>query len=351
MSATASSFKRILVVRPDRLGDVVLSLPVIEALRDRHPRARITMLVRGFVAPIVERAPGVDEVIVYDPEGRHEGFGGTFALAEELKRRSFDLALSLQASFPVSLAVWRSRIPVRIGPLHHWYTYLFFNRGVRQRRSQVRMHEAEYNIELAVDGGAFERPERKIVPRLAVSEAERASAAEWLASHGIARGDTLIGVHAGMGGSALNWPEENYAKLSARLLDSGFSVLLTSGPEESALIARLRSRIAGYADKREGLSQLAVYSGSAVRDLRFLAALQSLCRVFVAPSTGPLHLAGAVGTPTVSFYPLIPVQSPKRWGPYTDNASHSIVLTPVSESGMTEITVESALEAVKSLLR
>lgn len=325
-------YKRVLVARPDRLGDVLLSLPVIEALRAQMPGTEITMLVQRFVSPVIERGvPGVSKTVIYDPKGRHFGFGGVLTLAEELRKGRYDCALALQSKFPVALALFFAGIPVRVGPLSHWYSYFLYNRGVRQRRSRVEMHEAEYNLDLAVQTGILGISRRRRVPQVEVPIDTLEQARLWLSEAGWDFSQKGVVIHPGMGGSAQNWPEESYARLAALLIDAGHPVLLTSGPGEDGLLARVRSRTLASARQPGAQSRLFAYGGAARQSLLFLGALQKLIGVVVAPSTGPLHLAGAVGARTVSFYPSIRVQSAKRWGPYVSSAKDAIVHAPERE--------------------
>lgn len=121
-----------------------------------------------------------------------------------------------------------------------------------------------------------------------------------------------------MGGSALNWPFEKYIELARALVQDGHPVVVTAGMGEEEMATRVAVHGAHVCSaKHDAL------------DLPRLAALQSLLATFVAPSTGPLHLASATGTPVVSVYPPIQVQHPDRWGPYV-RGDRSRVLVPVT---------------------
>jgi heptosyltransferase-2 len=126
---------RILVARPDRIGDVILSTPVIAALRAQYPNAHLTFLVRDFVAPLIRGIPDVDSVFIYDPDGRHSGIRGFFRLMEELKAQRFQISIVLQSTLKLASALFGVGVPNRIGPLSKLHSYLFYNRGSRQRRS------------------------------------------------------------------------------------------------------------------------------------------------------------------------------------------------------------------------
>ncbi len=327
--------KRILVVRPDRLGDVVLSTPVLSAMKRRYPEAKLSFLIQKVLFPLFEGMSEIDELLdAGQPQKK---------LVAELRERQFDLAIVLQSKREISSAVWKARIPQRIGPLSKLHTYFYFNRGVRQRRSQVAMHEADYNLKLLESLDIRVAP-RELPVKIGPLPGAIDSAHQWLLSKGWSPARPLIAVHPGMGGSALNWPESHYVELVRTLLKDGYPVLVTAGPSEGELLERLRG---GTGGRRES----PIFFGPPdSRGLDFLAGLFSFCALVVAPSTGPLHLAVALGRKTLSFYPTIAVQSPTRWGPYVQNEELARVLVPDANSDMSTISVQRALRACQILL-
>jgi heptosyltransferase-3 len=316
---------KILVIRPDRLGDVLLSTPVFEVIKRHYPKSSLSVMVREAVAPLIRGLPHVDEVIVYDPDKRHSGFSGFWLLVKQLVSRKFRIAVHLQSERRLAAAVFFARIRYRVGPLSKVHSFLFFNRGVRQRRSQVEMHETDYNLQLLRRLG-IRVGSRRVPVRAHVSEEALAQARAWLESKGWTPGSHLIAIHPGMGGSALNWPESHYIELARALIADGRTVLITGGTLEQSLIARIRESL--------GPLKSIIYDSSQIEDrphwgsIQFLGALYTHSAVVVAPSTGPLHLAVAVGKPVVTFYPPIRVQSAIRWGPYVKDESRASILVP-----------------------
>ncbi|RYG60440.1 hypothetical protein EON80_24710, partial [bacterium] len=139
----------------------------------------------------------------------------------------------------------------------------------------------------------------------------------------------LIAIHPGMGGSALNWPENYYVDLARALLKEGHTVLLTGGHLEAHLIERIQSEL------KDDSAKLITYTGidpgstpPKFLGVDYLAALFHEASVVVAPSTGPLHVAVALKKGVVSFYPPIRVQSALRWGPYTTGEDSASILVP-----------------------
>ena len=313
---------RILVVRPDRIGDVVLSTPAFEVIHRHYPNARITAMVRDTVAPLIRGLPSIHDLIIYDPQHRHRGVMGVFRLWRALRKRKFQIAVVLQGGFRVGLALWLSGVRYRIGPLSKFYSFVFYNRGMRQHRSQVEMHEADYNIQLLRRLG-IRAGTRSVEPNVHVSEAVREEARTWLESQGWRPTEQLVAIHPGMGGSALNWPEDHYRDLARALAnEDGIRVVMTGGEHERSLVERIQQSIGPCKHP------VLVYLGSAAQGVDFLAGVLSHCSVVVAPSTGPLHIASALGLRLVTFYPPIRVQSALRWGPYVRDESRASVLVP-----------------------
>jgi len=157
-----------------------------------------------------------------------------------------------------------------------------------------------------------------------IDDTKKQYAREWLSSRGwnknVDSHARLIVVHPGMGGSALNWPENHYVDLVRAIKREGHAVLITGGPQEGELLERIRIEL-----EKTNENVLFYHAQGKIDEL---AALFDEASVVVAPSTGPLHIAVALGKPTVSFYPPIRVQSAIRWGPYLPDADKASVLVP-----------------------
>ncbi len=317
----ARSRLRIVVVRPDRLGDVILSTPVFEAIKKHYPHAHLTVVVREAVAPLLRGLPAVDEVLVYDPERKHRGLRGLLLLGAQLRKRQFRIGVVLQSNWRVAAALLLGRVRYRIGPLSKPHSFLYYNRGVRQRRSHVEMHETDYNLQLLRRLG-IRVASRKIPTRVHVPAEVAGRARSWLLSRGWDPALPLVAVHPGMGGSALNWPEPHYVELIRACLRESRAVLLTAGPQEAGLVGRIRDSLGPLGEK------LICYLNNGHESVALLGGLYRQASLVVAPSTGPLHLAVAVGTPVVTFYPPIRVQSAVRWGPYLPDESRASILVP-----------------------
>ena len=136
-------------MRPDRLGDVVLSTPVFQVIKEHYPDAKLTVMVKKGVEPLLAGLRTVDEILMYEPEGRHAGLrgflqprGATFA------SRDFRIAVVLMSHWKIAAAAYFAGVRYRVGPRSKLHSFFFYNRGLRQQRSHVEMHETDYNLQL-----------------------------------------------------------------------------------------------------------------------------------------------------------------------------------------------------------
>ncbi|MBT3226337.1 MAG: glycosyltransferase family 9 protein [Deltaproteobacteria bacterium] len=300
---------KILVTRTDRIGDFVLTLPVLEALHKGGIEPSV--LCRTMVTPLLENNPFVDRIITVDEPGSDP--------IEQIRACGFESLLVLVNDPIIRRLLPRLKhIPVRIGPLSKPAAFFSYTHPVLQKRSRSLMNEAEYNLELLEIFGL--KPHNPSRPRLYFRENEiQVFRSEQPGILGEDRGEPLIVYHQGMGGSALNWSQKNYQILLNGLLDSGYRVVLTGNGKEEAehndqLIKLLKPAYPGF-----------LFNLTGALSLRQLSLLIHLSDLFVGPSTGPTHLANAVGTEIISFYPPIQVQSTRRWSPYL---SSSTLYTP-----------------------
>ncbi len=287
--------RRILVSRTDRAGDVTLTVPVFTALKALLPQAQLTALVRAYTAPLLREHPAVDHLIIDDSSSDLSWF----ALARELRRESFDIAILVHPSPRAILAAFLARIPVRIGRASNVWQFFLTHRAV-QHRSRNEKHEYQYNLDL-IQPLDLSPPD--IAPRLFPISSLVQIASHRLAEAGLG-GTRPWFIHPGHGGSALNLSIEQFVRLSDALQQRQIPVCVTLGPQESHLARAFGPAVSG----RLGFV-------SDLPDLAHLVALLPIGRGWSGGSTGPMHLAAAVGLPVAAFFPPLPAMTPKRWGP------------------------------------
>ena len=336
----------ILVVRTDRLGDVILTLPVVSLLRAHLPHAQLTMLLRRYTGDIVQGNTDLDEILWYDDGQRPVGF---FTMLGRLRRKHFDAAIVARPRLRLALLLACAGIPVRVGTGFRYYSVLFTHRVMEHRRFAAK-HEAEYNLGLLkplgipLDTAGLRFPIR-------VAPAERAAMEARLEALGADSSRQRVVLHPGSGGSARDWPAAHFAELARRLQQRGeLQVFVTGTLGERGLAADIV--------RKAGPPAVDLAGQCTVREL---AAVLAGAVLFISNSTGPLHLAAALGIPVLGFYPSIPAMSARRWGPYTPRAV--VLEAPVlphcpvcSGAGtgqclcMESISVDRALEAAQRLM-
>lgn len=293
---------RILLVRTDRIGDTVLTLPAVSVLREHYPQAFLAFLANPYTEPLVLQYQGLDQVISYHPGGRHQGWQGHRALAEELKSRHFDAAVLFYPRPELTLTLRGAGIPRIIGTGYRWYSFLFSERIFEHRKDCVK-HEAEYNLGLLTPlvSCSLPRPRFQFEYPEVQENKWRKTRNDW----GLIT-DYVI-VHAGSGASATNLTPEQYRFLVQHLLvETSWTVLLTGSEAEVEMVNELM----------EGLPEKRVLNVAGRFGLGELMRVIREARLLISSSTGTLHMANAAGTPLLGFFcPAVP-HTPRRWGPY-----------------------------------
>ncbi len=353
MTATSTArgaAPRLLVVRNDKLGDFMLAWPALARLKAASPAPRVSVLVPAYTAPMARLCPWVDEVLIDPGDGASRG--EQRRLLAEVKAARFDALLTLFSTPRIGWLGWRARIPLRLAPATKW-AQLFYNRRVVQRRSRSEKPEYRYNVELAeallgelgLAHGSEPEP-----PWWPLPASERQAQRQRLADElGLDPMRPWVFLHGGSGGSAVNLSPEQFARLvqevDARLDESGRPQwVLTAGPGEEAtaeaILAPLRKvgLEAHRLPQRGGLADFA----------RTLAAAD----LFIAGSTGPLHIAGCLDIATAGFYPAHRSATPLRWQT-CNRAERRLAFCPpqgADEKAMERIDLAAAAEAISDLL-
>lgn len=308
-----SEIRRILVVRTDRIGDVVLTLPMVDVLRLNYPDAYIAMLAREYTADLSRNSDNVDEVILYD---RNEKLIPFFEILDIIRRRKFDVVFFAFPRMRLAVLAWLAGIPKRVGTGYRLYS-IFFNKRVFEHRKHAEQHELEYNLNLLKAFGCV--AEKVEAPWINVPPSSLEKVKHKLSGYGIdTSADNLVIIHPGGGGSSRNWRAENFSQLGKMISNiSNTKIIITGGKGENQLVRKLENEITenviGIADE----FSLVEY-----------AALAKLADLFIGNSTGPLHIASAVGTAVIAFFPQVTAMNPKRWGPYTEKKK---VFVPVNK--------------------
>ncbi len=279
---------RLLIRSANWVGDAILSLPALAAIRRRYPRAEITMLAKPWVAPVYEHLPVVDRIHIYDAAGRHQGVRGLLRLCRELRAEAFDVGISIQNAFEAALILWLSGIPIRIGYAADGRSALLTHR-VYRTADIGKLHQADYYLRM-IQGVGIPAPGQK--PVLSVSREEQQWADMFLSSVK-ADGREIIGINPGAAfGTAKRWFPERFAELCRRLASTGLRTFLLFGsPSEAGLGEEIRARVGENCVNCCGRTTL-----------REAFALIERCRVFITNDSGLMHAAAALQVPVIAIF-------------------------------------------------
>ncbi|PNV82223.1 MAG: heptosyltransferase [Sulfurimonas sp.] len=283
----------ILVVRTDKLGDFITALPAIYVLKQHNPNNRVVVCVAPLNRALAESCSFIDEVIV-------DNGGTVFELAKKLQNAKIDASITLFSNTRVALAQFLARIPKRIAPATK-IAQIFYTNRVVQRRSEVKMAEFEYNLELTKALFSDISLEYK-KPLLEFSDAKKIYQVFCL-NNDIEK--EVIAFHVGFGGSSdANWNLDEYEILIREVIKQDkYQVVLTFGPDEKELYEEMQKRL---------YDVNAVFYLS-LEGLIYFAKLVSNFKLFISTSTGTYHVASLVGTPTMTFFADSLFASAKRW--------------------------------------
>jgi heptosyltransferase-1 len=331
--------RRILITRLSHIGDCILTMPVLNALRARFPKAFISWVVESPAAPLLRKHEALDELIVLR-RGWWKSPSSVWRIRRELRQHNFDTAIDPQGLTKSSLLGWLSGASTRIGfagqegrELSRWLN----NRLV----ARTATHVVDRSLELLQPLG-IERP--RVQFRVPIDEVSQSFADSYLRQQKLMGGCAII--NPGAGWDSRLWPAENYGRVARHLGQQRSlpSIVAWAGEKERLMAEQIVAGSAGYSRMAPRTSLLE------------LAALLKRARLYVGSDTGPMHLAAAVATPCVALFgPTLAAQS----GPYgeghvtvqeTYHAGTSRERRSAGNEAMKAIGIERVCEACDHLL-
>lgn len=349
---------RILVMRPDHLGDALFATPALRLLRERYPSAHLGALIGPWVEPILRHGPPLDEILTCDFPwfNRHprrsvwEPYEVLWREAQRLQTAKYDVVVNLRFDFWWgALLAHCAQIPVRLG-----YDVAACRPFLTRYEPYVsHRHEVAQNLGLVEALATLIPPERRATAgglEFHIQNAESAEAARLLEAVGVGAERRLVALHPGAGAPAKRWTVEGFAALADALADEyGVQVVLTGAASEVELARQVQARSRSQPPSLAGKT-----------DLGSLAAIFQRCHLAVGVDSGAMHLAVAAGTPTVH---LFGPSDPVAFGPYGDSSQHRVVRAdlPCPPCGrfqgstepaecMRAITLEQVLAAVGKVM-
>lgn len=335
--------KKVLILRMDKIGDLLCTLPIDQILDpSRFQTHWVVSKGLGFLAAQSVPSRAYTEL---DKNNKDESLAKLEQLIEEFRP---DVAISIQCPWWVNFTLWKTGIPVRGGVLSKLDSFVFLNKGLRQKRSRALQHESDYNRELlehALNLPPWQptNPNEKEfrTPFLTLKSQDFPSL---LDSLGITSKSFFV-VHPGMAGSALNWPQKHYVSLIQELKKVA-PVLITGTPADEEWLTEIKSAFENAAGVHILQNKLKMPE---------LLYILREAKLVIAPSTGVIHLASALGTDVVGFYSPIRVQHPRRWMPR--GANKRVLFMPeikepelATKEDMELIEVGSVLQQIQKLI-
>jgi heptosyltransferase-2 len=286
---------RILIIQTAFPGDVILTIPAIEALHRSFPRARISVVAIPSAAGVLLHHPAVDNVVVYDKRGTESGIRGVLRLSARLRRESFDVAVVPHRSIRSALIVRLALVPRRIGFSSSAGRFLFTDIVAYV----PNIHEIQRNLNLLRPLGVEPVPDAR--PTLYPDENDRDIVARLLASRPAGgaggEGQAMIGLAPGSVWNTKRWPQAHYARLGELLSGSGHTVALIGGGEDRELCEAIASAVGNPG----------VLNAAGRLTLLQAADLIRHCRLIVSNDSAPVHLAAAMQTPVIAIFgPTVP---------------------------------------------
>ncbi|HMD31043.1 MAG TPA: lipopolysaccharide heptosyltransferase II [Candidatus Acidoferrales bacterium] len=284
---------KLLVRATNWVGDAILCIPALAALRARWPEAEIAVLARPWVADLYRDQGLVDRLIPFDHRGRHRGAFGVERLAGELRAERFDSAVLFQNAFEAAWIAWRARIPERIGYARDARGPLLTKSVPVPLPGEIPVHEANYYLELLRRAGWLAALPEVAPVELRVPAAALERAEKFLRDAGSPAESFRVAFGPGAAyGTAKCWPANRYADLARRLVAGyGATVLLFGAASEAAVAAEV--------EMGAGRGVINLIGRSAIGDL---PALLARCHLFVGNDSGAMHVAAAVGLPAVAVF-------------------------------------------------
>jgi len=266
-------FSKILIRATNWVGDAVMCLPALGAIRERFPGAHIAILAKPWVADLYRRESFADEVILYNLASR-------WKMARELRARRFDCAILLQNAFEAALIAWLARIPNRIGYRRDGRGLLLTQAIAVPKRGEIPRHERFYYLELLRRAGIVDRLPESTAIRLTPPAGDRKK--------------KIVGVSPGAAyGSAKQWLPERFAEAAGTLATArGAAIALFGSQSERALCTQVAALLRAHAvTNHAGKTTLAQF-----------IELAAQCELFLTNDSGAMHIASALGVPTVAIF-------------------------------------------------
>lgn len=337
---------RILVRATNWIGDAVMSVPALQHLRKRYPEAYIAILARPWVADLYARESFADEVIPYAPGKGWRSLRGKWQVASALQARRFDIAILLQNAFEAAALVRIARIPERIGYNRDGRGFLLTQAVPAPKPEEIPPHQRFYYLELLRRAGIFDHlPDSPAIRLGGALEAAVAGRIVFAQQQGWSR---VTGVSPGAAyGTAKRWLPERFADTAVVL---GNPVALFGSSGERPLCESIAASI-----RRAGLP---VHNYAGETSLREFIDLAAACEIYLTNDSGGMHIASALGVPTVAIFGATDDAATGPTGPLSSIVRHPVECSPcllrecpIDHRCMTRVSSADVLAEARSKIR
>ena len=279
----------ILIRGTNWIGDAVMTLPAIAAIRKTFPEAKITILVKPWVADIFRLCPDIDEIMLFQSPGIHDGLSGKWRIANEIRKKQFDAAILLQNAIEAAIIAFLAGIPVRAG-YNSDGRGLLLTHSVQRTKAIREVHQTDYYLEMVKALGCRPAGREGV---LTLGKDDERLAGELLAGYGLQGSRLLVGMAPGATyGPAKKWFPERFASVADRLADGvSAKIILFGSSDDNDTAATVQAR-----------AKYPMFDLTGKTGLKEALALMSRCRLFISNDSGLMHVAAALGVPTIAIF-------------------------------------------------
>jgi heptosyltransferase-2 len=288
--------ERILVRVPNWIGDAVMAMPGLHALKRLYPEAEITVLAKARTLPLYQhKEPIVTDVIEYEPDGKHSGFSGKFRLVNELKPRNFQLAVLFQNAFEAALIAFLAGIPRRVGYARDLRTPLL-TQPIQFNNHIAKKHQVFYYLNIIKELGLGISLDEMELPNVNIDADDMERADVVLKEYGLDVADGFFGIAPGASfGKAKRWPVEGFKEVIERVVKArAITPVIFGGSDDSDVSTELSKRLTACGVDHVNLA--------AKTTLREFIAIAGKTQFFLTNDSGPMHIVASLGVPTVAIF-------------------------------------------------
>lgn len=341
--------RRILVRATNWVGDAVMSVPALQALRQTHPEAHIAILARPWVAGLYRGEPFCDELIGYDAARGWKGLREKWRVARELRVKGFDCAILFQNAFEAAALVRLAGVPVRIGYRGDARSWLLTNPIPRPKRGDTPRHQRFYYLELLKRAGLIQ--DYQLDSGIRLAGAQRAARAGRARFEAAGLEGAVVGVSPGAAyGGAKRWLPDRFAQAAVQVArELNASIAIFGSKEEFEICELVRLGIDGM--------HLRVVNFAGGTSLSEFIELAAACEVFLTNDSGPMHIASALGVPMIAIFGATDDEATGPTGAHTRIVREPVACSPcllrecpIDHRCMTAVSAARVAEAALSLI-